>query len=632
VIAETRDLPAKLIKIVVTDDRGRYLLPELPTAMYTLWVRGYGLVDGPRVTARTGSTTNLTATIAPNAKASAEYYPANYWFALLNPPPASDFPGTGTSGNGIGERMDTQGAFLGNMKMVNSCTQCHQLGNKATREFPSNLGTFKSSVDAWQHRLQVGVSGAFMDQTLGPLGRRRALQMFADWTDRIASGELPQAPPRPQGVERNVVITEWEWADPKTFTHDEVATSKVNPRMNAGGPVIGFQELSGDYLTILDPKKNSARRLAIPVEDPSLPWGWSQTEPEPSPYWGDEILWKGKVVPHNGMFDSKGRVIITGRGGCRLYEPSIDKITNLPGCLLTHHIQVDAQDVAWGDTSQGAGAFDLKVYDATHDSKRAFTQYPIILDTNGNGKADPVAPRNQKPGPDQDTDGNRGAYAVMPNPADGSVWLSHLGVPGAITRIDLKTRIAEIYEPPYKNPAAKIEGYGPHGIDVDTKGVMWVSLNSGHLASFDRHKCKAPYNPNAMPVGQQCTEGWTLYLAPGPNFKGVTTSGTADSYYLNWVDQFDTSGLGKDTTFLNGTGSDALYALVGGKWITVRVPYPLGFYSRGMDGRIDDPNSGWKGKGLWTAEAAQATWHQEGGKGTLPRVVHVQFRPDSLAR
>ena len=61
------------------------------------------------------------------------------------------------------------------------------------------------------------------------LGRERALAMFADWTDRIAAGELPPAPPRPQGIERNVVITEWDWADPKAYLHDEVSTDRRNP-------------------------------------------------------------------------------------------------------------------------------------------------------------------------------------------------------------------------------------------------------------------------------------------------------------------------------------------------------------------------------------------------------------------
>src|SRR5215207_1291145 len=86
VIAETRDLPTKLVKIVVTDDRGRYVIPELPKANYSVWVRGYGLVDSPKQRAEPGKTLNLRATPAPNPRAAAQYYPAGYWFSLLRVP------------------------------------------------------------------------------------------------------------------------------------------------------------------------------------------------------------------------------------------------------------------------------------------------------------------------------------------------------------------------------------------------------------------------------------------------------------------------------------------------------------------------------------------------------------------
>src|SRR5205823_6075813 len=92
VIAETSDLPTKLAKIVVTDDRGRYLLPDLPKANYSVWVRGYGLVDSPKVTAAPGKLLNLTAVVAPNARAAAEYYPANYWYSLIKVPEKNEFP------------------------------------------------------------------------------------------------------------------------------------------------------------------------------------------------------------------------------------------------------------------------------------------------------------------------------------------------------------------------------------------------------------------------------------------------------------------------------------------------------------------------------------------------------------
>ena len=179
VIAETTDLPTKFIKIVVTDDRGRYVLPELPKARYTMWVRGYGLVDSTKVSGQEpGKTVNLQAIIAPNARAAAAYYPANYWYALLQPPPASDFPGRGEGpdGNGIPVALKSQGAWLGNIKETGSCTQCHQMGNKATRELLPQLGTFPTSAEAWEHRVGMGISGPrrFGPVAAAPTGRQRA--------------------------------------------------------------------------------------------------------------------------------------------------------------------------------------------------------------------------------------------------------------------------------------------------------------------------------------------------------------------------------------------------------------------------------------------------------------------------
>src|SRR3954449_12506348 len=101
VIAETTDLPTKFAKMVVTDDQGRYVVPELPKANYTVWVRGYGLVDSPRLQSAPGKILNLNAVPAPNAAAAAEYYPAIYWYSMLKVPDKSEFPGTGPQGNGM---------------------------------------------------------------------------------------------------------------------------------------------------------------------------------------------------------------------------------------------------------------------------------------------------------------------------------------------------------------------------------------------------------------------------------------------------------------------------------------------------------------------------------------------------
>jgi hypothetical protein len=82
-----------------------------------------------------------------------------------------------------------------------------------------------------------------------------------------------------------------------------------------------------------------------------------------------------------------------------------------------------------------------------------------------------------------------------------------------------------------------------------------------------------------------------------------------------------------------GSGSDSLLALLPetGEWVVLRVPYPLGFFARGLDGRIDDPDAGWKGRGLWANYGSNLNWHIEGGKGTRSSVIHFQLRPHPLA-
>jgi hypothetical protein len=247
VIAETFDLPTRFAKIVVTDEKGQYLIPELPAANYKVWVRGYGLIDSPKQDAKPGTELNLESVVAPSDVEAAQYYPAGYWFSLLHLPASDNFPGTGAKANGISPDIKIQADFVRRIKS-GTCLACHQLGSKGTRELQASLGKFNNSVDAWERRLQSGQAGANMISPTIQMGREAVLKMFADWTDRIANGEVPQAPPRPDGIERNVVISQWDWADPKVYLHDLVSTDRRKPTVNAYGSLYGALELSGDYL------------------------------------------------------------------------------------------------------------------------------------------------------------------------------------------------------------------------------------------------------------------------------------------------------------------------------------------------------------------------------------------------
>ena len=211
-----------------------------------------------------------------------------------------------------------------------------------------------------------------------------------------------------------------------------------------------------------------------------------------------------------------------------------------------------------------------------------------------------------------------------------------MGMPGALVRFipgshPPETALAEYYEVPWNNSKAPVQGFSPRGMDVDSNGVVWAPLSSGHYASFDRRKCKAPLNGPSAATGQHCPEGWTLYPFPGPNYKGAVENGSAESAYYNFVDRFDMLGVGKDVPLATGNLSEGLLVLVDGKFMTLRVPYPMGYYAKGLDGRIDDSKAGWKGKGIYTPISTRAPFHMEGGKGTTSKLVKFQMRPDPLA-
>jgi hypothetical protein len=664
VIAETNDLPTKFVRIVVTDDQGRYLIPDLPKANYRVWVRGYGLVDSPKSSCAIGSTMNLKAVPAPNARAAAAYYPAGHWLSLLKVPDKSEFPGTGLQGNGISPNVKSQADWVRTIKS-GTCMACHQLGSKGTREIPAAFKSLPTSFAQWERRVQSGQAGAQMMGAIGQLGHKRVLEQFADWTDRIAAGEVPEAPRRPQGIERNVVITEWDWADPKAYLHDVVSTDRRDPHVNANGLLYGSLELSADYLPVLDPVHNTVTRVPLTVRDSATPIAAGPNPGAPSAYWGDTVLWTSKANVHNPMIDGQGRVWITAavrpsdnpafckqgsthtsaklfpvnRSGRQLamYDPKTKKLTHISTCFSTHHLMFaeDANNTLW--TSGGGpvvGWLDTKKFDATGDEEASQGWTALVLDYNGNGKRDEYTEPNQPADSTKDRRITTGLYAVSPAP-DGSIWGSSLGFPGGIVRLvpgahPPETALAEYFETPYGNEKAKVQGFSPRGMDVDRNGVAWVALASGHMASFDRRKCTGPLNgPTA--TGQHCPEGWTLYTEPLPQLKGVTENGSAEGSYYTWVDQFDALGLGKNTPINTGNASEALLALKDGQFVIMRVPYPLGYYTKWMDGRIDDEKAGWKGRGIWTTVSTRAPWHMETGKGTTSKVVRFQLRPSPLA-
>ena len=688
VIAETRDLGTRFAKMAVTDERGRYVIPDLPKAKYRVWVRGYGLVDSPKVDAEPGKLLDMTAMVAPSLAAAAQYYPAAYWYSMVKIPDKSRFPGTGDKGNGIPPEFKTQDQWLNFIK-TNGCGNCHQLGNYPTRTLSEKLGHFDSSRDAWAYRLSVGPAGTdmvrFITQLMTPDGGH--LAALADWTDRIKSGELPsRSPQRPVGIERNLVVTVRDWLDPKHYLHDLTVTDRRQPTVNANGLIYGSAELSTDKLPILDPVHNTKTTMQVPVRDPQNTPSSALANPvvNPSPYFGMEQTWNSKVNAHNPMMDQSGRIWYTAQSRsprdipayCKkdsplrsaqlypldvphdgffqnsrqvtVFDPKTKEFTFIDTCFGTHHLNFaeDANNTLWlsnntGDQLAVVGWINTKLFWETGDAAKAQGWTALIVDTNGNGKRDEGYNEPGQPvDPSKDTRLPFGMYAIAYSPADKTIWGSNLTHPGYIIRLDPgpnppDTALAEIYKLP-------LPGFGIRGMDVDRNGVAWLPLDSGHLTSFDRRKCKGPLNGPDAEKGEKCPEGFTFYALPGPGFQG--DPGAEENPYFVWVDQHNILGLGANVPIETGNQSDSLHALVGGQIVELRVPYPMGFFAKGIDGRIDDPNAGWKGRELWVTSGNRTPQHIEGidapapgAPGATPEtlssplVVEFQLRPDPLS-
>jgi hypothetical protein len=698
VIAETKDTLTPFIKIVVTDDQGRFLLPELPTANFQVFVRGYGLADSARQNVRTGAeNVALTATTARNDQEAAKIYPGNYWLAMMEPPAANMFPGTGADGNKMPTNMLTQNHWLNGLK--SQCNFCHQLGNEITRTLDhvfKGKADLKTHEEAWDWRLGVGVRGGNMYGVLQSQGKDVMLKSLSEWSRAVQAGQTPTVKPsRPTGIERNIVTTLWDVGDDHSFVHDQVATSKYDPTVNGGGKIYAVSAGHGQLLWV-DPRENSSYAIDLPTrEDKATIRSRFPAPTKPSFFWGNEHLWNNPPYdpadPHNAMLANDGKVWMTTkiRGNTNAawcsdgkseyskwypstgsgrqagyYNPANGQFELVDTCYATHHLQFDndPNETVYFNELSGPlfGWIDTKVFKETHDEQKAVGWCGQVIDSNGDGKI--TQPWNQvavtqggetsvlyqsdtagagaakgkgKGGaapfnPALDSQVRYNLYSLIPSPVDDSVWGVSESYPGMLVRLQrganppssCRTQIFRVPD----------GGFDPRGVDIGSDGVVWTALaGSSHLASFDVRKCKDLTGAQKVD-GSQCREGWTLHQTTGPRLKG--TNIPADFHYYNWVDQNNIIGLGANTPIATGSNSDALLALnpQTNTWTTFRVPYPLGFYSRGLDGRIDDPNAGWKGRALYSNYGTHFVWHIEGGKGTKGKIVKFQVRPDPLAR
>ena len=285
------------------------------------------------------------------------------------------------------------------------------------------------------------------------------------------------------------------------------------------------------------------------------------------------------------------------------YDPATGEFTLIDTCFATHHLQFDngpRSATMYFNELLGpiVGWLNTREYDRTGDEQATQGWCPQVVDTQRRRQdheaveSCPASPIDAR----RDTEVRHNLYSVIPSPVDDSVWgASEDTFPGYIVRVDLR-----------RQPAGNLHDRGVQGARARHRSARHRHRQQRRRLDgargeqppreLDRTKCSVLNGPETLD-GTHCQAGWKLYVSDGPRFKG--TDIPADFHYYNWVDQHDVAGFGKNTPIATGSNSDALLVLdpESGEWTKLRVPYPLGFYHCGLDGRIDDPNAGWKGRG-----------------------------------
>ena len=377
------------------------------------------------------------------------------------------------------------------------CMLCHQLGADPTR--------FRTSPEAWDEAFR---RTSRMLETAAVLGADALTKSLADWGSRIAAGEVPPAPPRPVGVERNIVVSQWEWGRRDSYIHDEISTDKRNPTLYPYGKVWGV-DLGQDFLWTLDPRTHTVSSYKVPTRNGyDGPWGF-----------GSWDVYSQTANPHNPMMDDKGNVWMTtqvrgeqdyppwvedaivdvagsGRRSVEqlaaewsngahhrqlgYFDPKTEEFVLIDTVFGTHHLQFDQAGRLWTSLDSTAlGMFDPKQFDPDRplETERQAQRVWVEVDKQTG----------------QSTAG--GGYGIIVNPVDGTVWRAHIGSDGAVNKIDrFDTNTRTFTHYPLPAP-----GRGPRGIDATTDGKLWFATGSGHLGRFD-----------------PATEEFTYWESPGP--------------------------------------------------------------------------------------------------------------------
>ena len=643
VIAETNALPTTIRQDRRHRRQGRYVLPELPKANYDIWVRGYGLVDSPKSKSEPGRTLNLKAVAAPNARLRRNITRHNTGIRCSRCPRAAISPAPAERQRHAREA-EEPGPVARQLK-TDGCFSCHQLGNKPTRTIPKALGQFDILVRGLGRiASRSGQASENMVRDHRPARHPARIQDVRrldrpDRRRRTAEGEAAASARASSAMSSSRCGT---GATPRpTCTTRSPPTSAIRPSTPTARST-ARPRISTDNLPILDPvtqhgDDDQDRRCAIrrrraprtmPVMQRRRPIGATRRSGTARPRCTIRCsIEKGRVWftarirrPQTPAFCRKGsdhpsaKLFPIERAGApvAMYDPKTQKFTLIDTCFTTHHLNFaeDANNTLWTQRRRRrragvVGWLNTKKFDETGDEQKSQGWTPFMLDTNGNGKRDDYVEPNQPVDPAKDKRIVAGLYGIGYDPADG-IDLGHrcsafpaascASIPGDNPP---ETTLTEYYEVPSTSRRRR---------STAIRRAAWTSTATASCGCRSRAatwrastaasaKVRSTARPRPASIARKAgrsirSRARSSRTSPRP--------GSAEVELLH---------LGRSVRHVRARQERAdrhrqrrrwLLALVDGKFVTLRVPYPMGFYAKGMDGRIDDPNGGWKGKGLWT--------------------------------
>jgi len=327
---------------------------------------------------------------------------------------------------------------------------------------------------------------------------------------------------------------------------------------------------------------------------------------------------------------------LSGRGKQLVrYDPKSQQVLKIPTCMPVDHnfFGKEADKPLYFGQTGYIGWVSTATYDKTRDVEASQGWCPTVLDTNGDGRITEWTEPNSPVDPTMDHRISAGCYSIAVSPVDGSLWCSGIGENDrTLVRIERGTNPpqsckAEVYTP----PSGALPAFKSGGVAVDPNGIAWLNWRgSEQVMSFDRRRCRTTNGPQA--TGAHCPEGWTSHQMDRPKLRGTSVPSHAEMMYLTQVDRHNVLGLGNDAVISGPVNSYSLQVLVPstGQFLDLVVPYPMGFFSRSAQRRIDDPRAEWKGRGLWSNFSTYTPHFVEGGTG--PKVVKFQMRPHALAK